>query len=287
VLNGGGQNPSQGGLSCTGAPLQRKEVVHIGGTSASGRLFLGLAVLLLLVLTLLVTLAQAPKVDQANATAILTLVTAGAVAIERVIEALWTVVGANGKQWWPFSAVGERVDNLLGELNANLVPLQEQANTMLEGAGEGAGMIGIYFPNLQQAQWLANTLNALGPSNRRARNLAKAASTSAQWFETADVPEAITGAAQRVRYTANTLTNFLDTFNDNPARRLISILLGCIIGVIAAWVLGLDALQATLGTKPFQNVGTTITGIAMGLGANPTHELIKTLQETKQRRRTA
>jgi hypothetical protein len=262
-------------------------VVDIGGTSASGRLFLGLAVFVLLLLTLLVTLAQAPKVDQANATAILTLVTAGAVAIERVIEALWTVVGANGRPWWPFTEVGERVGNLLEQLNADLVPLREHANAMLQDAGEGAEMMGTYFPNLRQTQWLTTTLNALGPSNRRARNLAKAASTSARWFETADVPEPITGAANRVKYTADTLTNFLDTFNDNPARRLISILLGCIIGITAAGVLGLDALQATLGTKPFGNVGTTITGFAMGLGANPTHELIKTLQETKQSRRTA
>jgi hypothetical protein len=259
----------------------------MGGISASGQRFLGLAVLVLLVLTLLVTLAQAPKVAQANATAILTLITAGAVAIERVIEALWTVVGASGRPWWPFTEVGERVGNLLDQLNADLEPLQGHATAMLQDAGEGAEMMGTYFPNLRQGQWLATNLDALGPSNRRARNLAQAASTSANWFENADVPEAITGAANRVQYTANTLTNFLDTFNDNPARRLISILLGCIIGVFAAWVLSLDALQATLGTKPFGNVGTTITGIAMGLGANPTHELIKTLQETKQRRRTA
>lgn len=260
--------------------------MDIGGTSASGRVFLVLAVLVLLGLTLLVTLVPAPKVDQANATAILTLVTAGAVAIERVIEALWTVVGASGRPWWPFTEVGERVDDLLGDLNNNLDPLLGEATAMLGGMEEGAEMA-THFPNLHQAEWLAGTLNALGPSNRRARGLAKATSRSARWFRNAEVPETVRRAADRVQFTANTLTNFLDTFNDNPARRLISILLGCIIGLIAAGVLGLDALQATLGTKPFGNIGTTITGFAMGLGANPAHELIKTLQETKQRRRTA
>lgn len=259
----------------------------MGGTSTYGGNVIRGAALLLLVLTVLViTIVPAPDVNPANAAAILTLITTGAVAIERVIEALWTVVGANGKPWWPFTALGTRVNNLLDELNANLAPLEEKASSLLQDVGEGAEMA-THFPNLHQAQWLANTLDSFGPSNRRARDLAKAASISAQWFKSTNPEQTIRDAAERVQFTANTLTNFLDTFNDNPARRLISIVLGCIIGVIAAGVLGLDALQATLGTVPFLNVGTAITGIAMGLGANPTHELIKTLQETKQRRRTA
>ena len=144
------------------------------------------------------------------------------------------------------------------------------------------------FPNLEQALWLLrDDLAKLGPSNRRARDLAKAASISAQWFRDTHAEQSIRDAAERVQLTAKALTNFLDTFNDNPARRLISILLGCIIRVIAAGALSLDVLQATLGTTPFRNVGTAITGIVIGIGANPTHELIKTLQETKQRRRTA
>jgi hypothetical protein len=54
---------------------------------------------------------------------------------------------------------------------------------------------------------------------------------------------------------------------------------------------GLDALQATGVTPPnivgiFPNAGTTITGVVIGLGASPTHELVKTLQETKQQRRS-
>jgi hypothetical protein len=259
----------------------------MGAMSTYGGNVIRVAAVLLLLLTLLVTIVvPAPEVNPANAAAILTLITAGAVAIERAIEALWTVVGANGKPWWPFTVVGDRVQDLLNELNANLVPLREEASSVLDTVGEGAQMAQ-HFPNLHQAQWLANTLNELGPSNRRARDLAKAASISARWFKRTHAQKSIRDAAERVQFTANTLTNFLDTFNDNPARRLISILLGGIIGVIAAGVLGLDALQATLGTTPFLNVGTAVTGIVMGLGASPTHELIKTLQETKQRRRTA
>jgi hypothetical protein len=259
----------------------------MGDTSTNGRNAMIAAALLLLVLTLFVAIAlPPPKVNPQNAAAMLTLITAGAVAIERTIEALWTVVGANGKPWWPFTEVGNRVKDLLNTLDANLAPLRNEAGNIV-GNVEDAAAMAREFPNLSQADWLISNLATLGPSNRRARDLAKAASISAQWFKDTRAQQNIRDAAEKVQFTAKTLTNFLDTFNDNPARRLISILLGCIIGVIATGALGLDALQATLGTTPFRNVGTAITGIAIGLGSNPTHELIKTLQETKQRRRTA
>ena len=35
----------------------------------------------------------------------------------------------------------------------------------------------------------------------------------------------------------------------------------------------------------FPNLGAAVTGLVMGLGATPTHELIKTLQETKKNRK--
>jgi hypothetical protein len=264
-----------------------------GGMSKYGRGAILAAALLLLVLTLFVAIAlPAPTVNQENAAAMLTLITAGAVGIERAIEVLWTVVGANGQPWWPFTAVGDRVKDLLHALNANLGPLRDKASGVVESMEADAKKVE-EFPNLRQADWLFSSLGKLGPSNRRARDLAKAASISAQWFEDTHAEQNIKDAAERVQFTAKALTNFLDTFNDNPARRLISILLGCIIGVIGAGALGLDALQATLGTTPpvdvgiFHNTGTAITGVVIGLGANPTHELIKTLQETKQSRRTA
>jgi hypothetical protein len=246
-----------------------------------------IAAVFLLVLTLFVTLLPAPPVKSPkNAAAMLALITAGAVAIERAIEAIWTVFGANGRPWWPFTAVGKQVDELVKALNENLQPLQNEAKRVLGAARESAEKA-THFPNLHQAQWLCETLKDLGPSNRRARDLAKAASISARWFKHTHADKNIKDAASQIVFTADTLTNFLDTFNDNPARRLISILFGCIIGVFGAWALGLDAVQATLGTIPFRGLGSAMTGIVMGLGSNPTHELIKTLQETKQRRRTA
>jgi hypothetical protein len=263
----------------------------------SGGGWLIAAAVLLGALTLFVAIVpEAPAVEEANAAAVLTLITASAVAIERVIEAFWVVVGLNGRPWWPFTKVGNRLQDMVNTLNENLIPIRDKAKGIVKDVGEGAEAateLANQFPNLNQADWLINNINQLGPNNRRARDLAKAASRSVEWFEKNHPEERIKDAATRVQYTADAVTTFLDTFNDNPGRRLISLCLGGIIGVSVAGALGLDAFKATLGTSPpfvigiFENAGTAITGIMIGLGASPTHELIKTLQETKQRNRSA
>jgi hypothetical protein len=85
------------------------------------------------------------------------------------------------------------------------------------------------------------------------------------------------------------VSEFVQTFADNPARRLMSIYAGALLGLVFAWALRLDAIQATLGTIDFPgvapNLGVAATGLVIGLGAAPTHEVIKTLQETKESRK--
>jgi len=85
------------------------------------------------------------------------------------------------------------------------------------------------------------------------------------------------------------------TFKDNPGRRLISICAGAILGLIAAWALGLDAFQAAYqappgdvvgGVPPQWQWGIAVTGLLMGLGSTPTHEVIKLVQEVKKSRKT-
>jgi hypothetical protein len=106
------------------------------------------------------------------------------------------------------------------------------------------------------------------------------------------------GRAQGFNSAVSQVDEFLNSFNDNPARRLISIYVGAFFGLLLAGVLGLDLIGATLGEDPFgtenkqpwwdkilPNLGAAVTGLVMGLGASPTHELIKTLQETKKARK--
>jgi len=147
------------------------------------------------------------------------------------------------------------------------------------------------FPNLEQVNRLTEHLDSVTPRNPQAREIASAAKRSAEWFKAHE--DDLAGAATTVQTSAETLNSFLDTFKDNPARRLFSICLGSLIGVIIAGALGLDAVQATQGTPLpsyiigiFPNAGTAVTGVVVGLGASPTHELIKMLQEAKQTSRS-
>ena len=101
------------------------------------------------------------------------------------------------------------------------------------------------------------------------------------------------------------MTDFVSTFKDNPGRRLISLYVAALIGVAIAAVLGLDVFQAVLGggesaaVRPvgllaqqagvrfawdFPRLGVAITGLLIGMGASPTHEVIRVLQEYKKNR---
>ena len=76
------------------------------------------------------------------------------------------------------------------------------------------------------------------------------------------------------------LTTFLATFQDNPARRLLSIYAGCLIGLGIAVVLRLDLFQSPAGTGTAA-LTTVLSGLVLGLGSNPTHEIIQAIQAFK------
>jgi hypothetical protein len=77
--------------------------------------------------------------------------------------------------------------------------------------------------------------------------------------------------------------DFLTRFKDNPGRRLISIFLGAFFGLVLAGAFGLDVFQAVMEGGPERNVGhVIITGLMIGLGSSPTHEVIRAIQEFKK-----
>jgi hypothetical protein len=139
-------------------------------------------------------------------------------------------------------------------------------------------------------------LQALAPENPRARAAAAAAARGIGYLEGA-YPD-LQHRAQSFNDAVSRVDELLNQVNDNPARRLISILVGAFLGLLVAGILGLDVIGATLGENPWgtgadqpwldhalPNLGAAVTGLVMGLGATPTHELIKTLQETKKNRK--
>ncbi len=89
--------------------------------------------------------------------------------------------------------------------------------------------------------------------------------------------------ATLAQQSVSVLSNFVETFKDNPARRLISIYIGAFFGLGAAASFQLDLFQAILNPDhPVTGVGIAMTGLVIGLGVNPTHEVIRLLEEFKK-----
>jgi hypothetical protein len=83
------------------------------------------------------------------------------------------------------------------------------------------------------------------------------------------------------------LTDFVASFKENPARRLINIWAGAMMGIVLAYLVRMDVFFAVLGTVPpgpWPNLGVALTGLIVGLGSNPTHDVIAALQEIKKYR---
>lgn len=80
------------------------------------------------------------------------------------------------------------------------------------------------------------------------------------------------------------MEEFVTSFTDNPARKLASLAIGALLGLAVAGFMGLNLFLAALDEPSdlFAGVGgIMLTGIIIGFGANPTHEVIKALQGRK------
>ncbi len=90
------------------------------------------------------------------------------------------------------------------------------------------------------------------------------------------------------------VADLLATFKSNPGRRLLSILFGVFAGVGIAGVFGLDVLAGAQNAaleQPTEDEltaitlgGILLTGLVMGLGSSPTHEVIAFLTKSKEKR---
>ncbi len=88
--------------------------------------------------------------------------------------------------------------------------------------------------------------------------------------------------------TADRASMILSSFQDNPARRIASLVLGTSFGMVVAGAAGLNLFVATLVTAAGDKsslptilagtAGVLLTGIVIGLGSAPTHEVVKSLQ---------
>jgi|GEM_PF-1745539 len=254
-----------------------------------------LAVLTFLLLAVFLAAAQfshQPNLGFADSAAILALITAVAVGIERVLEAGWTVIGLTRNAWWPFNVIGAQSEQLLKLANDQLSPIYSQVDSAIDRL-EGVD-VDKARKELQAIKEQIEALMQAAPSGQQV-NLVSARALQALEYLDRKYP----GVIQHIDIAQQTLygaADFVATFKENPAKRLVSIYAGAMIGIAIAGLVGLDLFQAILGDPEaaaapaaglFPYLGVAVTGLIMGLGSSPTHEVIRVLQEIKKSRKSS
>lgn len=276
-----------------------------------------LAVFILILFFLVALFPVAPNVGFAGPAAVLSIITAVAVGIERIIEGFWTIIGLTKGAFWPLNLVNEQVNGMVNNLDDKLRPVYEDAekamNELARTERWADEKLAEAKRELEELKARTTRLKALAPDNQRVNMIAASAFQSVSFLEK-KYPQ-VSRNAEVAQQAIIGVSDFVATFKDNPGRRLISILLGMILGLCVAGVIRLDLFEAagqtpaageTNATRPATPDvsaarerkaevggitiglywGVAFTGLLMGLGSNPTHEVIRAIQEYKKTRKS-
>jgi hypothetical protein len=260
-----------------------------------------LAILTVILFFLVALCPVAPNNGFTGTAAVLSMITAVAVGIERIIEAFWTIIGMTKGAFWPLNLINEQVNGMVNNLDDKLRPVYEEAekamNELAEAEKWTTEKLAEAKKELDELKARTTQLKALAPDNQRVNMIAASAFQSISLLEK-KYPQVVRNAEVAHQAIVG-VSDFVATFKDNPGRRLISILLGMILGLLVAGVVRVDVFLAASGSAPgavsqTTLFGTTVgvywavafTGLLMGLGSNPTHEVIRAIQEYKKTRKS-
>jgi hypothetical protein len=258
-------------------------------TKQQTQLFLIGAPIILVVGIVLVALLPIPSnKGLRDAAAALTIIAAVSVGIERVIEGFWTYIGITINSWWPLNVISQDITKMASNLDTVLAPFYQQLEKAVDDAKKAEQWSDEQYnaakKQIDDFQIYMNQLKTLASGNQTALTIASAAtqlvSQIQQKYKTLDT--VATSANQAI----NNFASFIVTPADNLGRRVISLFLGMYLGLVVAGVLGLDLLQAIFTTSLAFNLGVVLTGLVMGLGSSPTHEVIQVLQNWKSNLKT-
>jgi hypothetical protein len=262
-------------------------------------LLLAVLSVVLIIEFIVVSVVSAAPGGVVDAAALLTVITGVAVAIERFLEGLWATVALLGaSDWWPLNALSQEVQTLATTLNKQLTPFFDAAKAEI-GKLQQAGTVA--SADAAEAKKtiddLAAQLEKLGNANlgsARLRAIIAAADQTVaalqQQYPTIQASAALATAALA------DFSSAVDYLKDNPGRKVISLFLGMMLGMLAAGLFSLDLVPATLGPSAanyaiagfkLKYVTVGLTGVVIGLGSNPLHEIISTLQQIKISRKIA
>ena len=249
----------------------------------------------------------APRSNQglANEASVLSLAALAAVGIERLLELMWATLGSSVGGWWPLKPVVQAFATIETQTNELLGPILADAQNALKDArataGDGSdkakaidGALATITADQAQFQKQLAAATSLARGSARMALLSK---TSAGANESLSSIVGLAGDASaelqrrlgEAQQAIDVALTVAQSFSDNPARRIASILIGGSLGMIAAAFLGLNIFGAVLGADAgylYAGLGVILTGFVIGLGSSPTHEVVKALQNYKEARGT-
>jgi hypothetical protein len=247
-----------------------------------------------LVLFVFVSVSDVPVpggAQPATAGAMLAVIAAAAVGIERGIEMFWSLVGQLASGWWPFNKMLTEVTALELDVKTRLAAAQAAIDSALQKAGpvvsDASTRLAQALGEMKKLQGRVAELEKLAPGNQRV-SLIAATVTQGVGLVAQYQPQ-IDYNLRLIDQSVAGLTDFAASFKENPARRIINIWAGAMIGLVIAYFVRMDVFLAVLGTVAtpegwWPHLGVALTGLIIGLGSNPTHDVIAALQEVKKYR---
>jgi hypothetical protein len=255
--------------------------------------------------------APTPNQGFNNSAAVLAVVGATALGIERLLEVIWTIVGQRNSKWpkgfatevnSSLNGLDDQLKLFFAGVTVQLDSYRKAAEDLRDTKDAAIKYINSVEAQIAAAQKAVGELGGMAPDNKRVeyvRSLVAQVAGAVQQAATvahATDKEFLTPTYDGIMAAIAGVKDFVSTFEDNPGRRLISLGAGAILGVSVAGYLGLDLFHAILdetGTNAAQAMaigfdptrlswGVALTGLVMGLGSNPTHEVIKAVTEFKK-----
>lgn len=215
----------------------------------------------------------------------LAAITGGSLVIERIIEFLWTFIDLTAAHGWPTGIPLTRLETALDTAKQVIT----EAKTLLtEGKAKSNQDIDTLQSRIKTARGVLVELKTIsGGSFPKATETFTKVDKALNTLSTNVKKDEVTAEFDSALHAIDEMSALVDAVSSNPARRFLSIIIGVCIGLLGAWALGLNVYSAVNpgpDGKPTiePNVWVAITGLVMGLGSTPTHELISFLQKRKQ-----
>lgn len=246
-----------------------------------------------------------------GAASVLAMVSIVAVGIERFIEMFWSLMSSFKNGWWPLPEIANAVDALAEETNqvakpafaAALAGLAEAKATLAE-ADKKREVLEAEIERVRTEEQTykdqIGRISSLAKDNQRVQLIATTAFQAAHRLDTAygSVMPAVRQAFNDASQVTAGVSDILAGFKENPAKKIISIFLGTAAGLAISGLVGLDLFAAAglplgptdsadIARSAFPYIGVMLTGLVVGLGANPTHEIVRWVSETAKSRRAA